>query len=49
MLQKLNFCIYKTKIEALEEEQEQKIKLKRPEISVPFSQENKKRFQEWLN
>ena len=38
-----------TEAEALEEEQEQKIKLKRPEISVPLNQENKKTFQERLN
>ena len=41
--------IYKrTKAEALEKEQEQKIKLKRPEISDSLNQENKK-LQEWLN
>ena len=42
--------VYKrTKAEALKEEQEQKIKLKRPEISLSLNQENKKRFQDWLN
>ena len=42
--------VYKrTKAEALEEQQEQKIKLKRPKIPVSLSQENKKRFSVWLN
>ena len=52
MLQKLNCCIQgfkRTKTEALEEEQQQKIKLKRSGISVLFNQESKKKFQEWLN
>ena len=35
--------------EALEEEQEQKVKLKTPENSVSLNQEYKKMFQEWLN
>ena len=43
------FVYKRTKAEALKEEQEQKIKLKRPEISLSLNQENKKRFQDWLN
>ena len=35
--------------EALDEEQEQKVKLKTPENSVSLNQEYKKMFQEWLN